>query len=123
MGRAVRSRRNAARFRRGELRLPLPRPGAFLAPLSLVSWGALNRHGTGLGDVTGSIFTLAWGGGVSDLTTLAFAGCWRIPTSSGPAVLIVEDKKKTSFVPKSFFKPVNSRYFCLDLEVYFLSLL
>lgn len=37
--------------------------------------------------VTGSVFTMARGGRVSVLTTSAFAGCWRIPTSNCPAVL------------------------------------
>lgn len=37
--------------------------------------------------VTDSVFTMARGGRVSVLTTSAFAGCWRIPTSNCPAVL------------------------------------
>lgn len=49
--------------------------------------GAHYELRTGLVGVTGSVFTMAKGGRVSVLTTSAFAGYWRIPTSNCPAVL------------------------------------
>lgn len=78
----------------GKARLPLRRPGlsshrpAWLMGCTLPTpdraGGRDRQH-----------FHPGLGGGVSDLNTSAFA-------SSGPAVLIWEDKKKTSFAGKSF---------------------